>query len=107
MENFKGEVELLTPKNWSVNPSKQEVFIKQAGAVQEFVFEVTPPEGSSTAVLSSIVKERGINYGMSLETIDYPHISKQHLLQPNKAIASKIDLKKQSSKSSLSKRGRR
>ncbi len=93
VENFKGEVELLTPKNWSVNPSKQEVFIKQAGAVQEFVFEVTPPEGSSTAVLSAMVKERGINYGMSLETIDYPHISKQHLLQPNKAIASKIDLK--------------
>jgi len=93
VENFKGEVELVVPKNWRVIPSQQEVNIEKSGAVKEYLFEVIPPKGSSRAVFSAMVKEQGINYNMSLETIDYPHISKQYLLQPNKAIASKIDLK--------------
>ena len=90
--NFKGTVSLCTPKNWTVTPEKQEVDITQAGAMKEYVFEVRPPKGNSTGLFSAEVKEGNRSYSMTLEEIDYPHISKQYMLRPNKATVSKIDL---------------
>ncbi len=91
--NFKGKVQLNTPKSWKVKPEVQQVHIEKAGASEEFVFEVLPPEGSSKASFSSIVTEGDTSYQMYLKEIDYPHIEKQFLLSPNKSIVSKIDLK--------------
>lgn len=90
--NFKGTVSLCTPKNWTVTPEKQEVDITQAGAMKEYEFEVRPPRGNSTGLFSAEVKEGSRSYTMTLEEIDYPHISKQYMLRPNKATVSKIDL---------------
>ena len=90
--NFKGTVSLCTPKNWTVTPEKQEVDITQAGAMKEYEFEVRPPKGNSTGLFSAEVKEGSRSYTMTLEEIDYPHISKQYMLRPNKATVSKIDL---------------
>jgi hypothetical protein len=90
--NFKGTVSLCTPKNWTVTPEKQEVDITQAGAMKEYEFEVRPPKGNSTGLFSAEVKEGSLSYTMTLEEIDYPHISKQYMLRPNKATVSKIDL---------------
>ena len=90
--NFKGTVGLCTPKNWTVTPEKQEVDITQAGAMKEYEFEVRPPKGNSTGLFSAEVKEGSRSYTMTLEEIDYPHISKQYMLRPNKATVSKIDL---------------
>jgi hypothetical protein len=90
--NFKGTVSLCTPKNWTVTPEKQEVDITQAGAMKEYEFEVRPPKGNSTGLFSTEVKEGSRSYTMTLEEIDYPHISKQYMLRPNKATVSKIDL---------------
>lgn len=91
--NFKGEVTLCTPENWNISPKKHTVQIETAGASKEYRFEVTPPKGSSTGIFSALVNEDKETYNMSLEEIDYPHIDKQYLLSPNKAIASKIALK--------------
>ena len=90
--NFKGTVSLCTPKNWTVTPEKQEVDITQAGAMKEYEFEVRPPRGNSTGLFSAEVKEGSQSYTMTLEEIDYPHVSKQYMLRPNKATVSKIDL---------------
>ena len=90
--NFKGTVSLRTPKNWTVTPEKQEVDITQAGAMKEYEFKVRPPKGNSTGLFSAEVKEGSRSYTMTLEEIDYPHISKQYMLRPNKATVSKIDL---------------
>ncbi|MDC0385862.1 PIG-L family deacetylase [Flavobacteriaceae bacterium] len=90
--NFKGTVGLDTPENWIVLPEKQEVDIEQKNAMKEYFFEVSPPKGSSTGIFSAKVYEQGMTYDMALEEIDYPHISKQYLLRPNKTRASKIDL---------------
>lgn len=92
VDNFKGTVSLCTPKNWTVTPEKQEVDITQAGAMKEYEFEVRPPKGNSTGLFSAEVKEGSRSYTMTLEEIDYPHISKQYMLRPNKATVSKIDL---------------
>ena len=46
-----------------------------------------------TGIFSSIVSEDEKSHIFSLKKINYPHISKQYLLTPNKTKVSKIDLK--------------
>ena len=92
-QNTNGLVKLLTPENWKVIPDSQKFNIIQAGGSKEFVFEVTPPEKDTTAIFSSLVIHRENSYTMKLETIKYPHISKQYLVSPNSSKAVKIDLK--------------
>ena len=98
IQNFKGYVTLKVPKNWDFFPKKQDVEIDRAGAVKEFIFSVTPPKGNNTGILSGLVSDGVRDYNMTLEEIEYPHISKQFMLSPNKTIASKIDLKSKVSK---------
>jgi hypothetical protein len=86
-------VTLKVPKKWDFFPKKQDVQIERAGATKEFIFNVTPPKGSNTGIFSGFVSDGIKDYNMTLEEIDYPHISKQYMLSPNKTIASKIDLK--------------
>jgi len=98
IQNFKGFVTLKVPKNWDFFPKKQDVKIDRAGAVKEFIFSVTPPKGSDTGIFSGLVSDGIQDYNMTLEEIEYPHISKQYMLSPNKTIVSKIDLKSKVSK---------
>jgi hypothetical protein len=91
-------VTLKVPKNWDFLPKKQDVKIDRAGAVKEFIFNVTPPKGSDTGIFSGLVSDGIQDYNLTLEEIEYPHISKQYMLSPNKTIVSKIDLKSKVSK---------
>ena len=92
-ENLKGIVTLLTSKHWKISPTSQDFNIPMAEVSQEFVFEVTPPEGNTTGLFTSLVTQGDQNYNMQLNEISYPHISKQYLLTPNETKAVKIDLK--------------
>ena len=98
IQDFKGFVTLKVPENWDFFPKKQDVKIERAGAVKEFIFSVSPPKGSNTGIFSGLVSDGIQDYNMTLEEIEYPHISKQYMLRPNKTIASKIDLKSKVSK---------
>ena len=92
-ENLKGIVTLSTSKHWKISPTSQDFNIPMAEVSQEFVFEVTPPEGNTTGLFTSLVTQGDQNYNMQLNEISYPHISKQYLLTPNETKAVKIDLK--------------
>ena len=92
-ENLKGSVTLSTPKYWKISPSSQDFDIPMAEVSQEFIFEVTPPEGNTTGLFTSLVTQGDQNYNMQLNEISYPHISKQYLLTPNETKVVKIDLK--------------
>jgi len=92
-QNVSGSVKLLTPEDWKVIPDSQKFNIIQAGVSKEFIFEVTPPKDNTTALFSSLVIDQENSYAMKLETIKYPHISKQYLVSPNSSKAVKIDLK--------------
>ncbi|MEK9613202.1 MAG: PIG-L family deacetylase [Flavobacteriaceae bacterium] len=89
----KGVVELIAPQEWKINPPSHPFSIDQKGASQEFIFEVTPPKGNSTALFTSKVTQGEESYDMKLEVIEYPHISKQYLVAPNESKAVKVDLK--------------
>ena len=92
-ENLKGIVTLSTSKHWKISPTSQDFDIPMAEVSQEFIFEVTPPEGNTTGLFTSLVTQGDQNYNMQLNEISYPHISKQYLLTPNETKAVKIDLK--------------
>ena len=91
--NSKGTVKLNTPLEWKVSPESQSFDISMAGASQEFNFEVTPPKGTATGIFSALATVENQNYGMQLQEIEYPHISKQYLVSPNETKAVKIDIK--------------
>ena len=93
VNNFSGDVSLISSKNWEFSPKSQIVNIEKSGTSKEFIFTVIPPKGNSKTILKSIVKSENKEYKMSLEEINYPHIQKQFLLSPNKTIVSKINLK--------------
>ena len=93
VNNFSGDVSLMSSENWEFSPKSQIVNIEKSGTSKEFIFRVIPPKGNSKTILKSIVKSENKEYKMSLEEINYPHIQKQFLLSPNKTIVSKIDLK--------------
>ena len=92
-EDLKGIVTLLTSKHWKISPTSQDFDIPMAEVSQEFIFEVTPPEGNTTGQFTSLVTQGDQNYNMQLNEISYPHISKQYLLTPNETKVVKIDLK--------------
>jgi hypothetical protein len=86
-------VTLSTSKHWKISPTSQDFDIPMAEVSQEFIFEVTPPEGNTTGLFTSLVTQGDQNYIMQLNEISYPHISKQYLLTPNETKVVKIDLK--------------
>ena len=86
-----GHVGLTVPKGWKVSPEKIDLTALATGASADFIFEVSPPEGNATGQFRAVVREAGRDYSMKLVEIDYPHISKQYLLEPNGSKGVKIN----------------
>ena len=87
----RGLVRLNVPKDWKVSPENQNLNSMKAGASKDFVFEVFPPKGNATGQFFASVSERNQTYKMKLTEIDYPHISKQYLLEANESKGVKIN----------------
>ena len=88
-----GIVKLHVPKGWSVNPKDQKLISLAAGATTDFKFQVSPPKGNATGQFSASVSSNSRTYQMKLTEIDYPHIPKQYLLEPNTSKGVKINFK--------------
>jgi len=86
-----GMVQLQIPESWSVSPKEQKLKPMVAGATTEYEFQVYPPEGNGTAEFSATVVSNGIPHQMKLTEIDYPHIPRQYLLEPNTSKGVKIN----------------
>ena len=93
VNKFNGLVTLKTPIDWKFTPRNHKVQIEKSGESKEYIFKINPPDGNNTGIFSSIVTEDQKSHIFSLKKINYPHISKQYLLTPNKTKVSKIDLK--------------
>ena len=86
-----GVVKLKVPKGWKVSPDSQKLNSLTLGATRDFIFDVYPPNGNETGKFSSIVAQGNKIYKMKLKEINYPHISKQYLLEPNESKGVKIN----------------
>lgn len=86
-------VSLEIPEGWNISPSAFQTGLLEEGASSEFEFKVSPPPGNTTATFIATANSSGKTYQMKLSTIDYPHIPKQYLLEPNTSKGVKINLK--------------
>lgn len=86
-----GLVKLNVPDGWKVSPESQELNSLTLGATRDFIFDVYPPNGNDTGKFSAVVTQDNTTYKMKLTEINYPHISKQYLLEPNESKGVKIN----------------
>ncbi|MGB1020009.1 MAG: PIG-L family deacetylase [Flavobacteriaceae bacterium] len=82
-QKVSGQVSLKVPLKWQITPTSQPFEIAQKGSTQTIEFLITPPNSTSEANLSATVNVSGKTYPYALQEIDYDHIPKQYILQPN------------------------
>ena len=93
-DNLDGYVQLAHPKNWSVYPDKQKLFIKNKGEEQVIVFTVIPPKDQSEGLITPMVHIGDNVYTKELVEIDYDHIPLQTVLLPSESKIVRLDIKK-------------
>jgi len=90
----RGKVSLKTPSGWQITPNTQSFEIDQKRGTKEVEFVITPPASNSEAKLEAIVEIAENTFQYALKEINYDHIPKQYVLQPNELKLSRKTLKK-------------
>ncbi|MCW2121040.1 PIG-L family deacetylase [Flavobacterium sp. 7A] len=91
-DNLKGELQLELPKNWIVTPDKFAVALSKKGTEKVFHFQVTPPKEAGEIFAKSALIVNGKKYSSEQVNIEYPHITKQQILQPAVSKFIKLDI---------------
>jgi hypothetical protein len=97
-DNVGGNITLELAKNWEIIPKSIPFNLDKKGAEQIVYFEVKPPSNTQEIIAKSIATIDGKRYDKDQIIIDYPHITKQQVLQPSEAKFIRIDLKTQQEK---------
>lgn len=92
-DNLKGTVKLELPRNWLVSPNSISFYLTKKGAEQIVFFTVTPPNQAEEAIATGVVTIDNKRFDKEQITIDYPHITKQQVLQTAEAKLVRLDLK--------------
>jgi hypothetical protein len=92
-DNLKGTVKLELPQNWFVSPSSILFDLNKKGAEQTVFFTVTPPNQAEEVIATGVVTIDNKRFDKEQITIDYPHITKQLVLQTAEAKLVRLDLK--------------
>ncbi len=79
-----GEVTLVLPEGWTVDPAQAPFSIEQAGQSASARFAVTPPANvkAGTYVFTARASAGGRAYEQQLRTIAYPHIRTHRIYEP-------------------------
>jgi len=91
-ENSSGELKLLVPGNWKVEPEVAKFQLDKLNEEKQFGFTIIPPTGESQAELSAEVKIDDKVYSKGMVTIDYPHIPIQTVFPSAKVKLLRIDI---------------
>jgi len=89
--NVTGEVRLNLPAGWSASPSSHP-FILGTAEQQTLKFLVTPPAAEQTATVKAEAIIGGKSYGLTMTTVDYPHIPPQSAFTPAEAKLVRADI---------------
>jgi hypothetical protein len=93
-DSLEGYVTMAHPKDWSVFPEKQKVFIASKGQEQTLIFTVIPPKNQSEGLMTPMVHVNGEIYTNELVEIDYDHIPFQTILLPSESKVVRLDIQK-------------
>lgn len=92
-DNCSGDLILELPENWVVIPPKSAFELAKKGDEKIIYFKVIPPKKSGEIVAKSYVYSNGSRFEKELFTINYGHISKQHVLKNSASNFVPLDLK--------------
>ena len=77
-----GQLKLIAPSGWSIEPASVSLDLKNAEAEATATFTVKPPDQAGEAKLGAVVSAGGVDYSFSRSRISYPHIG-VHTLMPS------------------------
>jgi hypothetical protein len=78
-----GELRLDPPAGWKVEPRSRPFQIAVTGEQQELNFQVTPPDGETTAALKAVATKGGREIASGMDVIAYSHIPTQAIFPPS------------------------
>ena len=90
----KGSLSLQYPEGWRVAPEFIDFDIAKAGQEIELSFEIYPPQGTQTGLLTPLVQVGDQFYTKSLIEVEYPHIPKITVLESAQTRVLKMDVAK-------------
>ena len=90
----KGSLSLQYPEGWRVEPEFIDFDIAKAGQEIELSFEIYPPQGTQTGLLTPLVQVGDQFYTKSLIEVEYPHIPKITVLESAQTRVLKMDVAK-------------
>jgi hypothetical protein len=93
-DSLEGYVNLAHPKDWSVFPENQKVFIANKGEEQRVMFTVIPPKYQSEGLITPMVHVGEQIYTRQLIEIHYDHIPQQTVLLPSESKIVRLDIQK-------------
>ncbi len=76
-------IKFETAAGWKIEPNQLSFNFENSNQIKNFQLKVTPPKEASELSIKAIAKIGSNLYDSKVEIIDYPHISKQSLVQPN------------------------
>ncbi len=91
--NFKGELTLDLPNNWSYEPKMYQVNLTQTGETKSFDFKIKPPKETQKVEVKVIVKSQNDEFSEYIKTLDYNHIPKQIYTKKAKSSLVNINVK--------------
>ncbi|HWH90455.1 MAG TPA: PIG-L family deacetylase [Candidatus Binatia bacterium] len=90
----KGELKLVVPSGWRVDPPSVPIDLKGANAETVSTFTVKPPDQNSEGTLRAVVSIDGRDYSFERVRISYPHIGVQTLMPPAEVKLVRADIRK-------------
>jgi LmbE family N-acetylglucosaminyl deacetylase len=90
----KGQLKLIAPDGWHVDPVAAQIDLKGANAESVATFTVKPPEQNSQGTLRAIVSIDGRDYSFKRVRISYPHIGVHTLMPTAEVKVVRADIRK-------------
>jgi LmbE family N-acetylglucosaminyl deacetylase len=92
-DNFKGNLELVTNPNWTIEPQSIPFEITTKNDNKTFTFRVTSAKKEENSVVAAKIITDNSVFDQELIEIKYSHIPKQTILQPSEAKWVNLDIK--------------
>jgi len=84
----RGEISLVGPPGWSVEPATQPVSLESPGSERTLVFDLVPaalPDAGTHRFSATVTTEDGSTYTTGYAIVDYEHIERAVLFDPAEA----------------------
>lgn len=91
-KNVHGDVKLIVPKDWKVEPSILSFNFKNTNEEKELSFRINPPKQNSTAVLSFEINTNNGSSDREIVQLNYKHILPQTYFPKAEIKLVKVDL---------------